>query len=126
MARKGYMVVDIVDILRRCRRGDGIRSIARATSMGRNTVKKYLRLAYEKGFIIEGPCDLVMIGAEVLAEVNACLPGPAPSKGQVLLPHKAEIKGWVEHEHLTLTKIHNKLARLGVETTYSGLYRFVA
>lgn len=126
MARKGYMVVDIVDILRRCRRGDGIRSIARATGMGRNTVKKYLRLAYEKGFIIEGPCDLVMIGAEVLAEVNACLPGPAPSKGQVLLPHKEEIKGWVENEHLTLTKIHNKLARLGVETTYSGLYRFVA
>ena len=47
MARKEYMVVDIVDMLRRCQRGDTIRSLARATGMGRNTVKKYLRLAYK-------------------------------------------------------------------------------
>jgi len=39
MARKEYMMVDIVDILRRCQKGDGIRPIARATGMGRNTVK---------------------------------------------------------------------------------------
>jgi transposase len=126
MARKEYMVVDIVDILRRCQKDDGIRSIARATGMGRNTVKKYLHLAYKKGFITEGPCDLEKIAAEVLTELNASLPGPAPSKGQVLRPHKEEIKGWIENEHLTLTKIHIKLARLGIETTYSGLYRFVA
>ena len=39
---------------------------------------------------------------------------------------KRTIKEWIENEHLTLTKIHIKLARLGIETTYSGLYRFVA
>jgi transposase len=126
MARKEYMVVDIVDILRRCQRGDTIRSLARATGMGRNTVKKYLRLAYKKGFTPEGPCDLERIAAEVLTELNASLPGPFPSRGQVLLPHKEEIKEWIENEHLTLTKIHIKLTRLGVETTYSGLYRFVS
>jgi hypothetical protein len=32
----------------------------------------------------------------------------------------------MENERLTLTKIHIKLARLGIETTYSGLYRFVS
>ena len=42
MARKEYVVVDIVDILRRHQKGDGIRSIVRATGMSRNTVKKYL------------------------------------------------------------------------------------
>jgi len=52
MARKEYMVVDIVDILRRCQKGDGIRPIARATGMGRNTVKKHLHLAYQKGFTV--------------------------------------------------------------------------
>ena len=51
MARKEYMVIDIVDILRRAQRGDTIRSLARATGMGRNTVKKYLRLAYKKGYL---------------------------------------------------------------------------
>ncbi len=126
MARKEYMVVDIVDILRRCQRGDTIRSLARATGMGRNTVKKYLRLAYKKGFRPDAPCDLERIAAEVLMQLNACLPGPRSSKGLTLLPHKETIKEWIENEHLTLTKIHSKLTRLGVETTYSGLYRFVA
>ena len=82
MARKEYMVVDIVDILRRCQRGDTIRSLALATGMGRNTVKKYLRLAYKIGFKPEGPCDLEKIAALVLAEINARLPGPSPSRGQ--------------------------------------------
>src|SRR5208282_1930780 len=126
MARKEYMVVDIVDILRRCQKGDGIRSIARATGMGRNTVKKYLHLAYKKGFTHDGPCELEKIGAEVLTELNASLPGPAPSKAQMLLPHKEDIKRWIENDRLTLTTIHIKLTRLGIETTYSGLYRFVA
>jgi hypothetical protein len=94
--------------------------------MGRNTVKKYLRLAYKKGFTLEGPGDLERIAAEVLTELNASLPGPVPSKGQALLPHQEEIKRWIENEHLTLTKIHIKLTRLGIETTYSNLYRFVA
>jgi len=126
MARKEYVVVDIVDILRRHQLGDGIRSIVRATGMGRNTVKKYLHLACEKGFNLEGQCDLETIAAEVLKELNAHLPGPSPSKGLTLLPHKEEIKKWMEDEHLTLTKIHIKLERLGIETTYSSLYRFVA
>ena len=126
MARKEYVVVDIVDILRRHQLGDGIRSIVRATGMGRNTVKKYLHLACKKGFNLEGQCDLETIAAEVLKELNAHLPGPSPSKGLTLLPHKEEIKKWMEDERLTLTKIHIKLERLGIETTYSSLYRFVA
>ena len=126
MARKEYMVVDIVDILRRCQRGDAIRSLARSTGMGRNTVKKYLALAYEKGFTLGASCDLESIAAEVLTELNACLPGPRPSKRLTLLPHKETIKAWIEQEHLTLTNIHGKLTRLGVSTTYAALYRFVA
>ena len=126
MARKEYMVIDIVDILRRCQRGDTIRSLARAVDMGRNTVKKYVRLAYKKGFTLDSPCDLERIAAEVLTELNARLPGPVPSKGLLLFPHKEKIKEWIENEHLTLTKIQSKLTRQGVETTYSGLYRFVS
>ncbi len=125
MARKEYVVVDIVDILRRHQLGDPIRSIARATGMGRNTVKKYLHLAFTHGFTPENPCDLDTIAAAVIAELNASLPGPSPSKGQALLPHKEEIKKWMD-ERLTLTKIHSKLERLGIETTYSALYRFVS
>jgi hypothetical protein len=44
----------------------------------------------------------------------------------VFLPHKEAIREWIEKEHLTLTKVHIKLVRLGIEATYSSLYRFVA
>jgi len=58
MARKEYMVVDVVDILRRLQNGYSIRAVTRATGMDRNTLRKYLRLAYKKGFGRDGPCDL--------------------------------------------------------------------
>jgi transposase len=122
MARKEYAVVDIVDILRKVRNGYSIRAIAAATGMDRNTLRKYLRLAREKGFT-EG-CDLDGVAREVVKEVQSHLPGPEKSSEQVLLPHKETIDSWIEEEHLTLTKIHIKLSRMGVEVSYQSLYRF--
>jgi transposase len=42
-----------------------------------------------------------------------------------LLPHKEVISDWLQRDDLTLTKVHMKLLRSGVETSYSSLYRFV-
>ena len=53
------------------------------------------------------------------------LPGPERSFDQLLLPHKVPIASWIEKDDLTLTKIHTKLARIGVEVSYQSLYRFV-
>lgn len=50
MARKEYSMVEIVDVLRRYQQGDKIRAISRSTGIDRNTVRKYLRMAEEKGF----------------------------------------------------------------------------
>ena len=58
MGRKEYTVTDVMDVMRRYRHGDKVRSIARATGIARNTVKKYLSIAEEKGFTREGPDDL--------------------------------------------------------------------
>jgi transposase len=125
MARKEYTVVDIVDMLRRVQNGYSIRAMTRATGMDRNTLRKYLRLAYKKGFTKEGLCDLDMISREVVQEVQSHLPGPERSIDQVLLPHQAAIASWMENEHLTLTKIHILLARMGIAVSYQSLYRFV-
>ena len=76
MARKEYAVVDIVDVLRRVQSGYSIRAIARATGMDRNTLRKYLRLAYKKGFVDESPCDLDAIAREVVREAQSNVPGP--------------------------------------------------
>jgi len=125
MARKEYTVVDVVDILRRMQQGYSIRAITKATGMDRNTLRKYLRLAGKRGFGKEGLCDLDTIAREVIKEVQSHLPGPERSFDQLLLPHKGTIVSWIE-DKLTLTKIHMKLARIGVEVSYQGLYRFVA
>jgi transposase len=126
MARKEYTVVDIVDILRRVQNGYSIRAITRATGMDRNTLRKYLRLACTKGFVEESPCDLDAIAREVVKEVQSHLPGPERSSDQILLPHKEAITSWMEHDHLTLTKIHILLSRMGIDVAYPSLYRFVS
>jgi len=126
MARKEYMVVDVVDILRRLQNGYSIRAVTRATGMDRNTLRKYLRLAYKKGFGRDGPCDLETIAGEVVREIQSRPPGPQRSLDQVLLPHKAAVESWIKDDHLTLTKVHILLSRRGVEVSYPGLYRFVS
>jgi transposase len=125
MARKEYTVVDVVDILRRVQNGYSIRAIGRATGMDRNTLRKYLHLAYKKGFGNNGLCDLDAIAREVVKEVQSHLPGPERSVEQILLPHKGALASWIENDHLTLTKIHILLSRRGVEVSYQSLYRFV-
>lgn len=125
MARKEYTVVDVVDILRRMQQGYSLRAITRATGMDRNTLRKYVRLAGKRGFTKEGICDLATIAREVVNEVQSHLPGPERSCEHLLLPHKERIASWIE-EKLTLTKIHTKLARIGIEVGYQSLYRFVA
>ncbi len=87
MARKEYMVVDVVDILRRVQNGYSIRAITRTTGMDRNTLRKYLRLAYKKGFGADKLCDLETIAREVVREVQSRLPGPERSIDRILLPH---------------------------------------
>lgn len=126
MARKEYAVVDIVDVLRRVQNGYSIRAITRATGMDRNTLRKYLRLAYKKGFDKGTLCNLDVIAREVVFEVQSHLPGPDKSFDQVLLPHREAIKSWIEDDRLTVTKIHIMLARMGVEISYPSLYRFVS
>lgn len=80
-ARKECTVVDIIDLLRRCQRDDGLRSLARTTRMDRKTVSKYVRLAFKKELNVD--CDVERIATEVFFELSVRLPGPVPSKGQV-------------------------------------------
>jgi len=125
MGHKEYNVIEIVDILRRWLKGDGLREIARATGMDRNTVRKYIRIAEEKGFCIDFTGDLDEIAYLIFSEVH-----PEKSKelenkrDRILLPYKETITDWLENKKLTLTKVQIKLKRMGVDVSYSGLYRF--
>jgi transposase len=125
MGNKEYTVIEILDVLRRHRAGDGIRTIVKATHIARNTVRKYIRLAQETG-LNEADADLEDIAYAVFREVhNNDNTDDANTRDSILLPHKESITAWFDSERLTLTKVHIKLLRIGVQTSYSSLYRFV-
>ena len=127
MGHKEYNVLEIVDILRRWLEGDGMKTIARSTGMDRNTVRKYIRIAEEKGFSIDFAGDLDEIAYLIFNEVHperTDKDGVENKRDRILMPHKETIADWLEKKKLTLTKVHIKLQRIGVEVSYSGLYRF--
>ena len=126
MADKEYTVIEIVDVLRRQEAGDNISAIARATGMDRKTVRKYIRIAEGKGLAAkESDTNLEDIAYEVFREIHDNADGSeGNTRDSLLLPHKDTITDWLDGERLTLTKVHMKLLRTGVETSYSSLYRF--
>lgn len=127
MAHKEYGVTDILDILRRAQAGDSKRRIAKATGMDRKTIRNYLLLAAEQGFVV-GMADEQLI--EIAAAVFRAVHGPQikltsmTSASAPLIPHRELISDWLEKDGLTLTKSHIKLGRMGVTVSYSALYRY--
>lgn len=127
MAHKEYGVTDILDVLRRSKAKDGIKRIVRATGMAKNTVRNYLRIAAEHGFHPDVADELL---PEIAAAVFRSVHGspqkcPTDTAAAPLVPHRDLISDWLEKEGLTLTKVHIKLGRMGVNVSYSTLYRYV-
>ncbi len=124
MSDKEYTVIEILDVLRRQTAGDNISAIARATGMDRKTVRKYIRMAEGKG-LAASESDIEDVAYAVFREIHGNdNGGDSTVRDNILLPHKDAISGWLERDDLTLTKVHMKLLRSGVETSYSSLYRF--
>jgi transposase len=126
MAHKEHNVTEIFDVLRRTQAGDGKRQIVRATGIARNTIRKYLAAAEECGFSpLSSPAMLHEIAAAVFRAIH--LPGNHERTSvneDMLLPYKETISGWLHQDELRLTKVHIKLARMGVQVDYNALYRF--
>jgi transposase len=125
MAHKEYNVLEVVDILRRYLAGDSIRGIARSKGMDRNTVRKYIRIAAEQGFSAKFDGDLDEMAYGIFSRVHPEKREETENKrDKILLPHEKTISDWLEKNKLTLTKVHIKLIRKGVDVSYSALWRF--
>jgi DNA-binding Lrp family transcriptional regulator len=70
MGHKEYDVLEAVDVLRRNLEGDSIRAIARPKGMDRNTVRKYLRIAEERGLSQEFRGDLDEMAYQIFRSVH--------------------------------------------------------
>lgn len=129
MAYQEHGMWEILDVLQRVHRGEGLRAVARQTGRSRNTVKRYVETATELGWVAALHAPDEELAVAVLLKHR---PGPrevVAASADALAPHKEQIGEWLrpkgsKERGLTLAKIHQLLERRRVAVSYSSLYRF--
>ena len=124
-----YREVDmwqILEVLRRIRRGETVSAVASATGRDRKTVRRYAELARELGWKGEPTEELA---ASIWRRVRPVRrDGKQGGSERKLLAHREEITGWLEDagdgRGLRLSKVHQLLTRRGIVVPYSSLHRF--
>jgi transposase len=131
MAYREVGMWEILDVLRRIGRGEKRSVVARATGFRRKTVRRYVAVAVKLGWNpgLEEPTEELAVG--VFQKLR-----PVPDGGRLgeverlLLPHRARITAWLARDEISgkrglrLTKVHQLLAREGIDVAYSSLHRF--
>jgi transposase len=129
MAYREVAMWEVLNVLRRIGRGESRAAVARATGRSRTTVRRYVATARELGWKpgVDEP-------TEALAAAVAARHHPAKGRGageaeERLLPYRERVEAWLkpsarEKRGLRLTKVHQLLAREGIEVPYSSLHRF--
>mgnify|MGYP005852898267 CR=1 FL=1 len=118
--------MELRELLRRWQAGESARAIARATSLARNTVGKYLDAAESLGLTPSGPEPTEDQLSQLIALGYTGCPDRGPGCSEaLLLPHQAQIQDWLRKEQFQLTRVHEKLAEKGCIVPYSSLHRFV-
>jgi transposase len=120
-------VVEAREVLRLWLRQYGQRAIARMLAMDRKTVRRYVQAAIDAGIEQiggEAQLDDELLGT-VVGETRTGRPSGHGESWQRLERERAFLEARLKDE-LTLTKIHELLARRGVVVPYRTLHRFVA
>lgn len=125
MSYRELTMVDVKEVLRRGRAGQGIRRIARETGMDRKTVRGYLERAQALELLTPGEVTDEQVGQ--VAERLQARPGVERSDAWEQLPkHKELLEKWLKRSKpLRLRKAHELLVRRGVQVSYWLLRRFV-
>ena len=132
MAYREVAMLEVLEVLRRLGRGEGVQKVALATGHERKTVRRYRRLAEELGWVagLHEPDEALAL--EVFRQLRPRPKEEAPGETErVLLGHRDRIAALLAPDDprgrgLTLTKVHALLGRNGVVVPYSSLHRFAA
>lgn len=125
MSFREITMQDVSEVLRRSQAGQSARRIARETGLDRKTVGRYLTEARSKGLF---PADVVSedVARTVGMAVQARPPVPPSAPWQTLDAHRERLQAWLcGDDPLRLVRVHELLAREGVDVTYSTLRRYV-
>src|SRR4051812_6648229 len=116
---------DVREVLRRAQAGQGIRQIARETGLDRKTIRRYLGEARRQEVLTETPVS-EEVARGVGRKVQDRPTVPPSEQWQTLLGRREQIGRWLTGEEpLRLIRVHELLAREGVEIGYTTLRRFV-
>jgi transposase len=124
MSFRELTMIDVKEVLRRWAAGQSARQMARDGVVSRNTATRYIEAAKAHG--LEPGTELT---DEVVRDVAARVqtrPTPAVSDPrQVLESHRARVEKWLQQdEPLTLVRVHELLARDGINVSYTTLRRW--
>lgn len=128
MAYREVAMWEILNVLERVGRGESKSAVERTTGHTRKTIGRYVATAQALGWSPGQPVS-EQLAAEVYRRHRPRADrGPGGSEA-ALLEHRELIREWLqpagsERRGLRLTKVHQKLARLGVAVPYSSLHRF--
>jgi len=118
-------MIEIREVLRRWSAGQAVRAVARETGVDRKTIDRYVSAARELGAAVgTEPSD------EVVAAVGQRVQGrPLPSASdqwREVERFRPRIEHWLKSETpLRLVRVHELLAREGLQVSYTTLRRFV-
>jgi len=113
--------MDIREIIRRVRMGQGNRAIGRDMGIDRRTVGSYREWAEQQG-LLEG--ELPDLGAlhKLLEET---LPGPTPPQNvSTVEPYRETVKK-LRNQDVEIAAIHQRLQERGFRGSYDAVWRFV-
>jgi transposase len=118
-------VTEIREVLRAWLAGNGLRRVAEQAGVDRKTARRYVQAAEESGLVRDGGEE--QLTDELIGQViQAVRPARANGHGaawDALEAEQEQIAEWVK-QGLTAVKIHDKLARKGVDVPYRTLHRF--
>jgi len=125
MSFRELSMIEIREVLRRWSAGQAMRAVARETGVDRKTVDRYITAARELGVTVGvEPSD------EVVAAVGQRVQGrplpPASEQWRDVERFRPRIEHWLKAETpLRLVRVHELLAREGLQVSYTTLRRFV-
>ena len=120
---------EVLEVLRRVHRGESQVAIERVTGRTRKTVRRYAALALELGWDPKGSEPDEELARAVTQRLRPVASEPQPGASESrLAPHGEQIRAWLqpadERRGLKLSRVHQLLARRGVDVPYSSLHRF--
>jgi transposase len=124
MSFRELTMIDVREVLRRWTAGQSARQMAREGVVSRRTATRYIEAAKSIG--LGSSAELTDEAVREVASRVQTRPMPAASNPRLVLEaQRIRIEQWLEHDPpLTLVRIHELLARDGVEVSYTTLRRW--